>query len=82
MALIDQAVERLERIMRKDYDRERRYFRQVKAVKRKLECRSLDLLQTDKSGRFVVLPRSVRRTKGNRRVLIPLLRMNGTTGKH
>lgn len=56
VSFVDQALGRMEKLMVQTYPKERRDFRNINMVKRELETRSLKLLQTDKSGRFGILP--------------------------
>lgn len=49
--------------MGRDYPTERRNLSEVKPVKNKLECKSLEVLQTDKTRKFGILPMSDFRKK-------------------
>ncbi|XP_042144221.1 uncharacterized protein LOC121834568 [Ixodes scapularis] len=62
-AFIEQAVGRMENVMGIGYPNEKRDFRVVSSVRKELEDWSLQLLQTDKSGRFAVLSKSSFQTK-------------------
>ncbi|CAN7949724.1 unnamed protein product, partial [Ixodes hexagonus] len=59
VAFIDVAVSKMEKVMGNGYPNDKRNFREISGVKIDLEARSVKLLQTDKSGKFAILPRSV-----------------------
>ncbi|XP_040071196.1 uncharacterized protein LOC115320437 [Ixodes scapularis] len=63
VAFIDHAISRMEKVMGEAYPKDKRNFREVNAVKKELETKSLKLLETDKSGKFAVLPMAVFKKK-------------------
>uniref|UniRef100_A0A147BDN4 Putative reverse transcriptase n=1 Tax=Ixodes ricinus TaxID=34613 RepID=A0A147BDN4_IXORI len=63
VAFIDHAISRMEKVMDGSYPKDKRNFREVNEVKMELQTKSLKLLETDKSGRFAVLPMAVFKKK-------------------
>ncbi|XP_040064250.1 uncharacterized protein LOC120838403 [Ixodes scapularis] len=80
-AFVDQAIGRMENVMGRDYPTERRNFSEVKAVKNELDCKSLEMLQTDKTGKFAVLPKPVFRKKAKEALDSLFVEWTGNIGK-
>ncbi|XP_040067690.1 uncharacterized protein LOC115312851, partial [Ixodes scapularis] len=81
LAFVEDAVGRMEKLMGNAYPIDRRNFKDVRAVKQELERSSLKLLQTDKTGRFAVLPVQAFQKKSEEALGSLFNEWKGTIGK-
>lgn len=81
VAFIDQTVGRMETFMGRNYATEKRTFGEVKSAKRELEDKSLKVVQTDRSGKFTVLPRSIFQRKAKESLDFLFCEWTGNIGK-
>ncbi|XP_040070735.1 uncharacterized protein LOC115331401 [Ixodes scapularis] len=81
VAFVDYAVSRMERVVDDSYKKDRRNFQAITEVRKDFKSRSLELLQTDKSGMFAVLPLAVFEKKSTEALDSAFMAWQGKLGK-
>lgn len=81
VAFVDYAVSRMERVVDDSYKKDKRNFQAITEIRKDFKSRSLELLQTDKSGMFAVLPLAVFEKKSTEALDSVFMAWQGKLGK-